>query len=181
MDLKRVDDWHLHLTAYPRNPAVARDYAKHCDIVGWKPTVIENMLGGGGTMQELIPTHKAGCELGQALILLHDVGKLFVMSGWIVPRLKIEGRTRHADAMYCETHVVVHDVRGWSGTALSRSLPSGRTYATYRSADASEDAVARCQREAVNAGAIGAKWEWAVYDSNRATDRTWFNSWGMNP
>jgi len=190
MNLNRTDDWHLHLTVTARNPVVASGYVGDCDFIGWRPTVIENLPGGlsGGIVQpeqELIPTLKmGGAELGQALILLHDVSKVLALKGWVVRRAKIEGRTRdEGDAMYSEAHVEMPSgadraTRLISGLPLSRSLTSGKLYATARSLTASDAHVQEMRNQLAEQGLIGAKTEWIAYDSNRALDAPWFRSWG---
>lgn len=191
MDLKRKDDWHLHVTLQPRGGSfVQRHYNDHCATLGWQPKVLENVLDGaaaavfGQYLHELIPTMKLhNEELGRAMILLHDAAKFFAMSGWIVPRIKIEGRVQHADAMYAEAHVLLNDEtksEEWH-VPLSRSLTSGKLYATVRSTNAGAQAVNAMRAELLENGAIGAHEEWAVYDSNRLLDGPWMGTWGRRP
>lgn len=183
MNLDRIDDWHLHVTVQPRNNGMMPLYVERCEKMGWQPKVLENHLGDDGvaTMHELVPTVKLHNEpLGRAMILLHDVAKFFALSGWIVPRMKIEGRVQHADALYAEVHVLLHDDKvpeGWR-VPLSRSLTSGRLYATVRSVNTTNPAVNDMRAELIDNGAIGAHEEWTVYDSNRALDAFWMQSWG---
>jgi hypothetical protein len=172
MNLNRKDDWHMHLTVLPRERKMLDGYVVTCDKLRWKPKVIEHAY----SVQELVPTQEVhGEELGKVLILLHDVGKFFALSGWIVQRAKIEGRQRE-DALYAETHVLLGDDQPFDWP-VSRSLTSGKTYGTIRSADMSAEAMSVARGEVIRRG-FEAKWEYAVYDSNRAMDRAWFASWG---
>lgn len=187
MNLDRIDDWHLHITVQPRNSGMLPLYVERCEKMGWQPKVLENCLDTaagavfGDSLHELVPTQKLHNEpLGKALILLHDVAKFFALSGWLVPRAKIEGRVQHADALYAEAHVLLHDDKvptGWH-VPLSRSLTSGKLYATVRSANTTNAAINDMRQELLTQGAIGAHEEWTVYDSNRALDAVWMRSWG---
>lgn len=183
IDLNRVDDWHLHLTVEPRSKDTLAGYALTCDRVKCKPTVIENLMGDDGSDRsnrtELIPTIDLRGELGQAIILLHDVAKVFAISGWGVRRMKIEGRVRPSgsEGLYAETHIELGETEPFDWP-VSRSLTSGKYYGTIRTRDVSDVALQIGRENAIKRGYADAKWGYAVYDSNRAMDRSWFGSWG---
>jgi hypothetical protein len=174
MNLTHKDDWHVHLTVEPRSAAMAQTYKKACAVAQCKPTIIDNLDGSklepSRKWQELIPSVKFTGELGQAMIMASRIETYFMMSGFTVVRVKIEGRVRTADSIYGEAHVhLAAAPHRPHAMALSRSLTSGKLWGTSRFGTADD----------VQRHVVGGATEWIAYDSNREKDAAWLRSWGL--